>query len=327
MRPIIIFPALLLLVLAAATPSHTAELETLQYIAELDRCINALRAAGRDSDLKTINESLPEAWTVRDGAERFVVSTDWIKDRLDTSQAGAQRRPELMRAITARLEAMRAEALARRDEPAMPVDQARHKAREILARPEFRAVRRDPSWFDRLREAIVAWLERILSSLARRFVNTRGVGDLLVWAVIAVLFGLAVVWVLRVVRFSAAAPSLKVDTMALREKSVKDWLIEAHAAAEDGNYREALRCGYWAAVYRLEELSAWKTERERTHREYLRLLPPDHAFRPQLSALTSAFERSWYGQQTATAEQVAETALNLEPLGCRLAFTKTTAKS
>ena len=96
-------------------------------------------------------------------------------------------------------------------------------------------------------------------------------------------------------------------------------MSEAQEAAASGLWREAVHLAYWAGISFLEEGSAWRPDKARTPREYLRLLPAASEHRSALSALTRQLEVTWYGNDPAGPDTFSETVTLLENLGCRQA--------
>ena len=88
----------------------------------------------------------------------------------------------------------------------------------------------------------------------------------------------------------------------------------ARAAAARGEYRDAIRILYGAAVRRIEEGGTWQVDPARTHREYVRLLPADSLQRPPLAAITTCFEHVWYGHAQASAIEFEAILAELESL-------------
>ena len=106
-------------------------------------------------------------------------------------------------------------------------------------------------------------------------------------------------------------PALTGDT---RAAPARDWAQEARSAAARGEFREAIRLIYGAAVLALGEAGAWQVDRSRTHREYVRLLPADSRRRPHLITLTDCFERVWYGRVPASDSDYESALAELESL-------------
>jgi hypothetical protein len=106
-------------------------------------------------------------------------------------------------------------------------------------------------------------------------------------------------------------------TFAPSAKSWQQWLEEARAAAASGDLREAVHLTYWAAISNLESAGAWRPDRARTPREYLRLLAEKDASRPVLTELTRRFEIVWYGQRQPNTDDYNAVCAAVEQLGCR----------
>jgi hypothetical protein len=121
----------------------------------------------------------------------------------------------------------------------------------------------------------------------------------------------------RFIRRPAAAGSVVPDRPFVSQKESSVWLSEANAAAARGDWREAVRLAYWCAVSFLEDQGAWRPDRARTPREYLRLLPASSDHRPGLTELTRTFELVWYGAEEADSRRFAEALAHLERMGCR----------
>src|SRR5262249_33755142 len=100
-------------------------------------------------------------------------------------------------------------------------------------------------------------------------------------------------------------------------RSWQDWLAEARRHSAQGKWREAIHCGFWAAVSRLESDGVWPPDKARTPREYLKAIPAASLSKEPFSLLTNKFEASWYGDRPTTEVDFAQFTANLERLGCR----------
>jgi hypothetical protein len=103
---------------------------------------------------------------------------------------------------------------------------------------------------------------------------------------------------------------------AVFHKDWPRWLADAHDAAAHAQWREAVHFTYWCAVAFLEARGAWRPDRARTPREYLRLLASSSPDRDQFGALTRDFERIWYGAAAADRAAFDESIARLRQLGC-----------
>ena len=105
------------------------------------------------------------------------------------------------------------------------------------------------------------------------------------------------------------------------------WAKDALAAAERGDYREAVHCAYWASIVHLEGLGLLKRDRARTPRESLRLLEPHPKEQEVLADFTRHFELIWYGYRPASQQDWSGARAHLESIGCLSSSTLATASS
>jgi len=191
---------------------------------------------------------------------------------------------------------------------------SRAKLGQILARSEFYRVH-GPSSMDRLRNRILDWVFRLLSRLFGSS-SAPTAGRVLVWSLVAIAVFTVAYFVYRTMRQNARQESFVPHGQPVSAKGWRLWMAEADAAAKNGAWREAVHLAYWAGISFLEERSAWRPDKARTPREYLRLLPAESAHRPALSALTRKLEVTWYGNDPAGPDTFSETVSLLEDLGC-----------
>jgi hypothetical protein len=139
---------------------------------------------------------------------------------------------------------------------------------------------------------------------------------MLAWILIGAVFLILAAWMVRRLQMRRPPTPLALEVAHAVAKTWQERAREAFAAAERGNFRDAIRLAYWAGVYRLEELGLWKSDRARTHREYLRLLPPAHPQRDTFADITRRFELIWYAGQESSGGDFQAVVDNLEKLGC-----------
>jgi hypothetical protein len=301
---------LLLLALAASVMAEAPAPPTLSipdYVAWLDRLLSGIGQTAGD-------EEIPPAWRVEASGRSFDVSNAWLlRDvralRARPDQAARDR-------MLDRLRVLRSEAVSFQ-QPSPDASGSRALLNDILNRREFRDIH-GPTWLDRLRQRV---LQVVFDLIERLFGSSAipTVSSLLVYALIGIAVIVLAAWTVRSIRRSAAAESVVPDRSLISQKESSVWLSEAHAAAARGNWREAVRLVYWCAVSFLEDRGAWRPDRARTPREYLRLLPPSSEERPGLAALTRTFELVWYGAEEADPQRFAEALAHLERMGCRSA--------
>jgi hypothetical protein len=313
----------------AATPARTpqnqpqsaTELDLPAYEAELDRCANAIK---RPEEIPQLRKSLPRTWVVRTGNDRIEVSTEWLAAKLH----GLERDPAkpASREIELRLSAMRKAAIemesgSQETSPSV----AREHLERILQRREFAGLQ-GPSQLEIWKARIARWLADKVYRLLSRLHLGATAGNVLAWIVVGLAFLVLCYWVWRSLsRVSRVVPAPADGPLDATDSRM--WAKDALAAAERGDYREAVHCAYWAAVVHLEGLGLLKRDRARTPRESLRLLDPHPNEQKLLREFTRHFELIWYGYRPASAEDWSDARTHLEKMGCLTPSTAATANS
>jgi hypothetical protein len=275
---------------------------------------------------REFSRQAPAVWRVRVQDTQYEIPARWLRDGIEKlPQVTEKGRETRINDLRKRLLALKAEAEALAEAPQTPAD-AGERLKSILDRREFRGVR-GPSpfelWVARVMQRIQEWLFRLLG---RTFSNPQ-VGRIITWIVIIGSVILLAAIIFRSLRREASRVELELDDAPLPVRTWIEWLREAEAAAKGGDFRKAIRASYWAGVSRLEELGAWKQDRARTPREYLRLLQARDERRPPLHDLTRRFELTWYGYAEATPADYEQSLGHLEVLGCRHPSRPAIAKS
>jgi hypothetical protein len=184
----------------------------------------------------------------------------------------------------------------------------------ILAAPEFSNIH-GPTWLDRMKQRLEGFL---LRWLGRAFASSviPAIGDVAVYGLITLAVLLLAYWMYRVIRNSGELESILPFPLPVSSKEWTLWMAESRAAADRGNWRDAIHLAYWCGVCFLEAQGLWRPDSARTPREYLQLLPSSSEHQPALVALTRSFEVVWYGKQEADADTFSRTLAQLEKLGC-----------
>lgn len=219
---------------------------------------------------------------------------------------------------------------------------ARAKLNHILSGREFQGMKSGETWLGRMWDQVQRWVSWILQNTIGRLLDSGPARKLVLWLLIGGVFLIIAVWVVRILTRMSRTEALRVDGAFPPGRNWRQWTQEALAAARAGDYRTALHAAYWAGVYRLADSGAWKLDRARTPREYLRLLrnppgrqanlspaePAAEAGRVSaLAALTRSMESAWYGYNPATQQDFDSAVDQLETLGCKLRSTAQTANS
>jgi hypothetical protein len=321
--------SLLLVVVARAQAPEkpgqlSLDLDLPSYEAELDRCAAAVKQPG---EMDALRKSLPRVWFVRtpDGG-RVNVSTAWLSQRFEKLDQGHGTSTDEVRGIESRLGAMRRAATELESASTQPFPRdARDRFERILRRREF-AGEHGPSQLDLLKARISRWITEQILKLFSHLHLGAAAGNALAWTIVGLAFLALCLWVFR----SLTGRSRLVDTSTAGAAEATDsrlWAKEALAAAERGDYREAVHCAYWAAVVHLESLGLLKHDHARTPRESLRLLDPHPNEQKLLREFTYVFELIWYGYRPASAADWRNARAHLEKMGCLIPLTAATANS
>jgi hypothetical protein len=288
-----------------------SELSLSEYLSELHRLSAAVENLQNDPPAASeLARSLPASWTVRADGQTFRINTDGLLTELEVFQKSPR---DTVQRLRERIEALQADAEAFAQPPA---DLSAYRARleKILARPEFRDVQ-GPTWWDRLKQKIVRLLarlvERVFGSSVFPTLSKTAVWTLIVAAVIAVAW-----WTYKVMKRNARIETILPRPVPIPLKPWSVWMDEAHSAAAEARWRDAIHSAYWSGVSFLEDEGMWRPDRARTPREYLSLLPSASEYGTALFSLTRQFEAVWYGYKPAGPESFKETVSYLDALGC-----------
>jgi hypothetical protein len=289
-----------------------ATLDVPAYLVELDRVRTAIDRAATPDEVRAVAEALPDRWWVTADGQVVVVEMRWLDDAVESSAQNAPPWTAAREHIGRRLTTMREIAAARGD----AAEVAPGKALEaILARPEFQ---RSPTsrWLEEQRARLGNWLSQLFNRLTGSGLGGRALAITLAWILSIVALVLLVAWFVTMLTRRTRAAALDLATAAPRREPARDWAMRALAAARAGDFREAVRCAYHAALSRLDEQGVWTVDDARTPREYLRLLRADDPRHPAVRDLTRQFEQVWYGHRTPTMDDAQTLSVHLEHLGC-----------
>lgn len=295
------------------------QLDLGSYLSELSRWSeSAGRLGNHPEEAASLRKQLPEKWSVSVQEQQFQVSTRWLGDALDKLAKNPKSAPGVSREMSHRLQSMLDDAQALAHNSPSDPGSARAKLDNILNRREFRSVRTSNE-MESLWDEFTDWVWAILNKILNHAAGHPKVTRVLLWAVVALLSLAFLAWLIySLSRVSLAGLTLRPSrAQSGKIGSAETWremVQRAREAAANGDFREAIRIIYTAAVLSLGESGAWRIDPARTHREYLHLLPQDSSQRPPLSAITHCFERIWYGHAAATAADYDAVMSQLESL-------------
>jgi len=249
-----------------------------------------------------------------------------LASRLLQSEHDSVQSKAILREVQNRLAAMRKSAveLEGASKQASP-ESARLQLEKILKRREFSGAD-GPSQSELWADRISRWIaERILRLLSLLHVG-RTTGNVITWSIVALALGFFCYWVWENM-FRAPRRSEPAQTLERATEELRQWARDAFAAAERGDYREAVHCAYWATIVHLEALGLLRRDHSRTPRESLRLLEPHAKERQLVGDFTRHFELIWYGYRPASPDDWTNARTHLEKMGCLKASTPATANS
>jgi Domain of unknown function (DUF4129) len=295
------------------TPSKEISLQ--EYIAEL-RTASALLNGKNPAALHAFRLSLPDEWAVLADGQSLKVKSDWIGVALLAQENAPKENADLLRRDRQRLAAL-LEAGEDLNSPPGRADlnKSRAKVDRILRGREFQGSH-EPSWWDKQKARIQAWISRQLHRIFGRMGISASVGNAIAWTLVALVALLLALWAVRSVMNAAARAEIDLRGAVPAGQDWRYWAQQARAAAERGDYRAAIHAAYWAAVAQLEEKHLLPEDRSRTPRESLRLVGRGHAAYAPLAHLTRRLEITWYGYQLATPADWDDVRKQLEALEC-----------
>jgi hypothetical protein len=264
----------------------------------------------------TFRDSLPETLTVQTARGDMAVDLGFLRDALNRYlTATAEAKPNILANASRRLKAMRAEAELY-EQPGRADHATRKRLDEILSAREFDRVR-GPSALELLKQRILAWIGKLFKKISPKVPDIQDLGQVFVWGMIALAAGIAGVWLYRISQQNAGFARREIIPFLPSARNWREWLADARARAAQGEWRDAVHLGFWAAVSRLESEGVWPPDKTRTPREYLNAIPGSSSSKEPFAAMTRKFEASWYGSRPTTEADFAQFTAHLETLGCR----------
>jgi len=314
--PRIFFFALLLLSGLSAGAASLSLDEYRRQLHELTARLDALQDNDTPEKVGAILAGIPGEVTVDTRSGEITISQRDLKNDLAAlGNAHAEERAALLRQVRNYCRRLEDEAAAY--DQAGDREASRRKLSSILAEREFRNVH-GPDARDAFMARIFRWVDRILDRLFRTRGAGPGLAQILVYLLVGAALILLAVWTsVRLKRPREEEAEREIIPFAPSARSWRSWLAEARALAQQQDWRNAIHIAYWAGISFLEESGAWKPNRARTPREYLRMVSSRKPQYPPLAALTRKFEVVWYGHREARESDFQETLGQLERLGCQ----------
>ena len=271
-------------------------------VAYLDQCLPP-------RDRETLYRLLPERPIITTPAGRLTVDNQSLRAALD----------ELCQTTDAtdiheRLQSLKAHiAILERHANDVP-DGPTANVQEILAREDFQPIRKTKTPLEYLREWLVTWLEKIFGKLPQGKRPDADSGGLWsnqwvqmgLWVSLTLMLAGGAVWLVRRLRRppTDAEDGIRIilgEPVAL-DLDADALLAQAQAAAEAGDWRQAVRKVYIALLHELDRREVISLNPAWTNREYLSAVRAQARLYPAMHELTDHFDRLWYGQHQGSRE-------------------------
>ncbi len=296
---------------------------TAQYARTLDSISGQLETARRMDKasgglaLDHIAGTIPSGVEVsQEGGANIRVDLQWVKNSIgDLKGFSGKARARHITALIERINLLKSAARNAPNNSPVSVKQARSTLKRVLAQNEY-----EPSFLDRLQQAILDFLSRIARSLPVSPI----VGEVIFWILVAlaiVVFVAVLVYLtLRLVRYytlqtTGTEPVREKQTTKTKQTAAS--LVEAaERAAAAGNFREAFRSSYLAAILVLDGAKLVKYADGVTNWEYLRTLrnQPRAELTQTFQEMTHRFDELIYGKRDVAGEDYLACAERLQRL-------------
>jgi hypothetical protein len=298
--------------LCQADSGASNQLSVSEYRAELNQLLLSTQQLDRsERPVPPILKALPPNWRVHTDQQDFEISAEGLSR--DIRNFEQEKTATTASAVRERIQSLLNDLDGFETSPP-DVSSSRQQLASLLARPEFRAVR-GPSFIDRINEKLAAAILRMLQFLFRSSAIPT-ISKYFVYGLIGLALLTLAYIAYRQIRLAGGQEKVVRTDFPVSARSWALWLSGARAAAAQANWREAVHLAYWTGISFLEQKGAWRPDRARTPREYLRLLSKSSEHQETLAALTQIFEITWYAKRRADAAAFSRMMEALERLGC-----------
>lgn len=313
---------------AAPTAAQSGVYEAASFAGEMRRLGTAIeKNSGDTKAIEGIQKALPPSWKIATLEAHYEFSSEPLRELLECNNCDTAARKSRFAQAKSWTDAIALQLEGYAAHGGFSAPDARATLDQILKRREFGAVR-PPSQWDLLRERINAWLMRMLSRLFENIGRHPLGAKLLFWLILFAVVGWLAMMLVRFWLGRARLDELRSVGEVAFARSWQEWIRAAREAAARGDFREAVHSVYWAGIAHLEDDGTISRDRTRTPREHLQLVaeavaeaaaaPQMSRQRDSLAALTTLFERVWYGRSHADARDFDASMKQAEGLGCHL---------
>ncbi len=257
------------------SPLH-AQAPTIEQAAEqLELAAESLEQGNVEQAKRLLDEI--EVIELDDGTQMILADDGWVV-LLDENQPEAA---TLLRQAAENL----------RHPPTILPSDARQQLDDVLARPEFQPAQ--PTLWQRM----VDWLLNQLPDMSQ-IEGSDMIGNLLIWFMVALsllLIGGVLFSFLRGLRRSILSQEVIEELEGDIPLYASQAQEQATEAARSGEFREAMRLLYLAALLHLDEVGLIRFDRALTNQEVLAEVGNNEQLNALLTPVVTLFDRVWYG--------------------------------
>jgi hypothetical protein len=284
--------------------AHGETLTTENYLTRMQEVMASLESSqGKlaTSEVDRIEERFPQELKVLDvqGAEVEVDRASLLRwlDEAKQNPEGRKRLLDHLRALV--------EQLSKQDDPLPFGSEAWGERRalldEVYRAREFRNLkeRKPPWWWEKIQtlfENLGRWLEDHLPALGS--IQGSWVQKLF-YVVVLVMGAVLLVWIVRafgVAGWRKRSPALTARRAGPpRERDWTSWRREAGRRAQEGEYREAIRCLFVSLLLEGHQRGWWVYEPQATNREHMHRLAGGSVRQEAFRRMMEMYEWAWYG--------------------------------
>jgi hypothetical protein len=261
--------------LATIQDSGSVTHDVESFTAELRRLSDTLAKSPSGHQLVTLQDSLPQYWTVRTSEGSYSISSEFLKRQLASGASGLAK--AWVDHVVLEMQSYCARESTSDGNPRRELD-------KILAGSEFAAVHQPSAW-ELFRQRLAAWVNRLLlrifGGLARYTIG----GQILFWLVLLAGVGFVALWLFRFMAGRDRMASLPLREIVSASRTWQEWIQMAREAAKRSDFREAVHLAYWAGIARLEDVGVVPKDRTKTPREYLRLVTQPSEYETTLTPI------------------------------------------
>lgn len=309
---------------------ETAELtvtELIGYLYDIEEGVGEQNSIYESRQIAKIRTALPDSERIEWQGTVVETGNQWLKINLDAfadEPLNSPKREKILLEINERLASLSAKLkeIEASSASARSKDEEKQKLAEILSRQEYqKPEKEEKSLFEKWYEAVLEWLSNLFPRTKMPAVNPNSSSVSSLSMVLQIFLYVVVIGIVLFVIYKFA-PFFMTKFRKREKREKKDRVIlgeriaantssatifdEAEKLAREGNLRGAIRKGYVALLCELSDRKIIGLAQYKTNRDYLRDVRKKRDIYENMNGLTNAFEKHWYGAESANEEDWRE---------------------